>query len=122
MLSATDHAELLLKVASSNDPSNGKPYLYARSMGPPSRVAAVKVPIGTWQLLTYTYTGSVLTIYLNDQVIGTFTGPMNILNIGYNLGFGNNTSPEYSRGYQSDLRIFDKALTTEEVSAFFQRS
>lgn len=114
LLSSEDHATLLFKIARSDDPNAGKSYVYAASALPAgSKFSSIVVPSGVWTLITYVYDGSTLKFYFNNVLRGSSPVTMNVPARNFRIGYGN--AGEYSKGYQSDVRIFDRALTVQEI-------
>lgn len=114
LLTSEDHGALLFKIARSDDPVAGKVYVYAGTFNPAgSKYATDNIPVGTWTLLTFTFDGSTLNIYYNDVLKRSVAVTMNVPTRNFRIGYGN--AGEYSKGYQSDVRIFDRALSLEEI-------
>ncbi|ACS33484.1 DUF2341 domain-containing protein [Thermococcus gammatolerans] len=77
---------------------------------------------GTWYFVTATYDGQNVTFYVNGKQIGTakltekLTTPSDIY-IGYNPSGGN----EYNYGDFDEVRIYNRALSEEEVKALYEQ-
>lgn len=115
LLTSDDNAEFMFKIAASSDPAAGKPYMYARSGVPGgSKFATVAVQLGVWSHLAITYEAGMLKFYVNGVLRGTIAVTMNILPKTYRVGNGPGTG-EYSRGWQSDLRVYGRVLSLENI-------
>jgi hypothetical protein len=79
------------------------------------------VPEGTWTHIAATYDGSVTVIYVNSLEVAASPPPAGPYDTdpGQPLMIGTNTEnrdDEYFSGLIDELRIYDRALTPEEVS------
>ncbi|MGC4104630.1 PKD domain-containing protein [Ferruginibacter sp.] len=75
---------------------------------------------GSWNLLTYTYNGSVANLYVNCTLYAS--GPLAGYNFSnsYDLFFGRLKNPQYPywfNGTMDDIRIYNRALSAAEVLA-----
>jgi len=88
----------------------------------------VRVPVdytfntGTWYFVTVTYDGQNVKFYVDGKLIGVaklteeLTTPSDIF-IGYNPSGGN----EYNYGDFDEVRIYNRALSEEEVKALYEQ-
>jgi len=104
------------KVAKDGDPSARRLYLFAA----PSSISQVApgdhLIAGRWYFLTATYDGAILRLYIGDKLVGQFTTAIGPISDTMRSGTGN-AGKEFTNGYQSDLRIYDRALTPSEITA-----
>jgi hypothetical protein len=75
------------------------------------------VNLNTWYHVVGTTSGSLHSIYVNNQLIqqATVTGPWYSSSVGYTLGYSG-VIHTYHTGYIACGRIYSRALTTAEVS------
>ncbi|QTH80203.1 putative concanavalin A-like lectin/glucanases superfamily protein [Pseudomonas phage pPa_SNUABM_DT01] len=122
LLSSSDNTEFLFKISPTSDPTPTRTYLYAKTMAPAgSKFANVNISVNVWHLITITYDAGTLKFYINGVLRGTYSVTMNIAAKTFRIGNGVGTG-EYSRGWQADLRIYDKALSLEEVQDLYTNS
>ncbi len=96
------------KIAGQADPNvPGRSYFYTPENGK-SIIADRQVVIGEWNLMTITYDAGVLKLYQGDVQVATFTKTFSIIASIFKIG--SNGSNEFSRGYQRDVRFWDKAI------------
>ncbi|PIB36342.1 hypothetical protein BFP72_13525 [Reichenbachiella sp. 5M10] len=77
------------------------------------------VPLDRWSMLSLTRSGSTITIYLNGMVLGTGTTATTGAFIAAGLG-GDSTSPVGFEGALDDVRLYDRALTAEEILSIYE--
>ena len=85
------------------------------------------VPVGFWEHLVVTKSGSNLTIYQNKNVVVSkdFGGPLaknnnSVAFVGcYGFGTGSCTDSAYFKGFIDDVMIFNRALSREEVDLIY---
>jgi hypothetical protein len=82
-------------------------------------------PLNTWTHMCMTYTGSVLSLYVNGILVAS-TNVSGLLCVGNGgnltnvlLGCGITTSNAFA-GYVDDARIYTSALTADEVNGLFR--
>lgn len=86
-----------------------------------ARVPVTSAFNGTWHHLAGTYDGTALRLYIDGEVQATtpWTGPINI-DENYYVNFGRNsqgdsTAQWYYQGDLDEVRIYDRALSQEEI-------
>jgi hypothetical protein len=82
--------------------------------------SAYSFSTNTWYLLTLTYDGTNLKGYVNTSLISS-SSPGAVINYTVNpvqIG-AMNSSNEYLNGYVSDAMIYNRALSSDEVSQNF---
>ncbi|UPV75242.1 laminin G [Halorussus limi] len=83
-----------------------------------SYFGASEVPVGEWSQVTATYNGTHRTIYVNGTQVGTDRIGNRIVDWNGQLRLGSGYSGETRHAYNGaidEVRIFDRALTPEEV-------
>ena len=88
------------------------------------------LPLNQWSQVTFTIQlGGSLIMYVNGQTVGTFATPTNSSCSGpclnpsaypLTIGSANNSSSNYFSGSIDDVRIWNRALSTEEVARAYQ--
>jgi hypothetical protein len=109
--------------------TNTPPAGYVRtSSGGPDRGAqgAVRLPLNTWSHIAVTYAtapapvGSTLRVYINGALVRTITGGnQNIMagNQPLRIGNSNASISEGFNGVIDEVRIYNRALSAEEIAA-----
>jgi hypothetical protein len=77
--------------------------------------------VGEWHMYTLTYDGSVLIAYMDDFKVWeqTQTFSLNKNKSPLFIGFDEPGSLEYHMGFLDDIRIFDDALSKNEIKTIF---
>ena len=88
------------------------------------------LPLNQWSQVTFTIQlGGSLIMYVNGQTVGTFATPTNTSCSGpclipsaypLTLGSANNSFNNYFSGMIDDVRIWNRALSTEEAARAYQ--
>ena len=77
---------------------------------------ATSLSTGSWFNVGMTWTGSTLSVYLNGSLDNsTSTSVSEIENLSSPLTIGKDTSPDYANGKISNVSIYNRALTADEV-------
>ena len=111
-------------------------YLSANSSNPTAQLylsgyktitSNTSITAGTWYNYVYTYNGSKQSLYLNGTEVATSnpTGIINAINIPFHLGSNPTTGGNptvYSNVTYSDVLIFDRALTADEILSTYSDS
>ncbi|MDI6858731.1 MAG: sialidase domain-containing protein, partial [Dehalococcoidia bacterium] len=73
----------------------------------------------TWLHLAGTYDGATMRIYVNGVLENTVTGPSSIAtnNLPLTIGAQSNGTTYFLLGQIDDVRVYNRALTTEEIQA-----
>ena len=75
------------------------------------------IPINQWTHLALTYNGSVEKYYMNGNLVSTVIAPGGIKTSGGRLRIGgNNIYGEYFIGWIDEVKIYDTALTQNQIS------
>ena len=104
-------------------PTDGRVYWYINNAG--GTYTRASVSTNTWSLVTATYDGSYLRLYINGQPSGTptaYSGTVaysaaNLL-LGCRSASGGVPSLPF-KGYMDDVRVYNRALSSGEVSALY---
>lgn len=72
-------------------------------------------PANEWMLITATYDGINMKIYKNGELISTTPKTGNIISSTNNLQIGRSTTSENLNGDMAYVKIFNRALTEEEI-------
>ncbi len=76
---------------------------------------------GNWYLITATYDGSRMTLYVNGKVLAGRKAPGKIDTYDSNLFIGKTPYKEfYTSGSYDDLKIYNRALTKDEVMTLYE--
>jgi hypothetical protein len=83
--------------------------------------AASAAPVGAWSHIVVVYENPALKVYVGGVLISTFTGPGGALNTGVNdpLRFGWSSAPDYLSGDMDDVRLYNRAVSAQEVSDLY---
>lgn len=113
--SAENNALFLLKISPLNEPSApGKMYFNASGSVPAgSKFSSQALTIGIWSLLTFVYDGARLKMYIGNTQVGDFAVTYNPVTSRMRLG---TNAGEIARGYQRDVRVFNKAISVQEIA------
>lgn len=106
------------KLGSAPDPL-GMPYLYAQNIGR-SQVGASRLKAGVWSLVTLTYEAGVLKLYVNDVLDTAFNVTVQVAKSPFRVGGGIETN-QFSKGYQRDIRVWDKAIDLNTIKQIVAR-
>lgn len=117
LTSSVGQGNFTLKLSQGSGYAAGSPYVHTAATG--SKVASQAVTAGVWSMLTFTYDGTTLKIYINTTLVGTFTVAFNIGATDWLVGRIPN-GEEWSDGYQSDLLYYNRALSLAEITALYQ--
>jgi beta-glucanase (GH16 family) len=85
-------------------------------------IAANAIELNRWQFFAATVSAAgAVTLYKNGQVIGTGTStwPWGVTRTQNYLGRSNWAADEYYQGAMDEIRVFDYALTSQEVQSIF---
>ena len=87
------------------------------------RVDATSVhPLGTWVHLAGTYDGTTMRFYVDGVLQGSVAGPSAVATNGLALGIGAEPGGYRKfRGGLDEVRVYDRALTAQEISALAGR-
>ncbi len=77
-----------------------------------------------WYFLSSTWDGETATVYANGNIIGVLPySPPPIANqMPFEIGRHTPTNTEYMNGLLDDIRIFDRALSPDEVDALYREN
>lgn len=73
-----------------------------------------------WHLLTGTFNGSNLSLYVDGSYYGSLISSKNLDSASPDIFIGRNTTGEYFNGTLDEVRIYDRALSAEQISLLFQ--
>jgi hypothetical protein len=79
---------------------------------------------GVWFFVAGTYDGSVLKVYVNGVLEGTVPASGTISNIGRDLTIGGNVNSQFPyrvNGVLDDIRIYNRALSEDEIRELYHR-
>lgn len=85
-------------------------------------VASINLRLSMWHFVAAIYDGNYITIYVDGNKIGSTASTGSITKDDNPLTIGIDTpgSTEYLKGKLDDIRIFNRALTAQEVDALFK--
>lgn len=112
---ANSNSLFQLKISPISEPSApGRMYFYAASSIPAgSKFSSQSLTTGSWKLLTFTYDGARLKMFIGNTQVGdhavTYTPVTSAMRLGSNAA-------EVAHGYQRDVRVYDKALSVQEIA------
>jgi hypothetical protein len=78
--------------------------------------------INTWYHLVFISSGLQMSIYVNNVLIGTYTGnymPQNVFRTSNKIGGSNAPLQDDTQAFIDDFRLYDRAITPEEVTQLF---
>ncbi len=78
--------------------------------------------INTWYHLVFISSGMQMYIYVNNMLIGTYNGnymPQNVFRTSNKIGGSNAPLQDDTQAYIDDFRLYDRAITPEEVTQLF---
>jgi len=86
--------------------------------GEQNALGPAQLPLGTWTHLAVTYDGASLQLYVNGLPVGSKaqSGPIPGSNSPLRIG-GNAVWGEYFAGLIDEVRIYDRALSRDEIAA-----
>jgi len=98
----------------------GKAYFYVSGGGNNLRVP---VPYHRWSHVAGTYTGGVMRLYLNGELKGARELPEGIaVKSGSRFRIGGDEKDAFYRGMIGGVRVYDRALTQEEIAQMVETS
>lgn len=116
LFSAVVQRDFALKLI--NDGSYGRagiPYFHTGDTD--SLLADRAIPLNAWSLLTFTYDGSYLKIYIDNSLAGSHNvGAIDIPSTTFRIG---NFDQEWSHGYQRNTRYYSRAISASEVETSY---
>lgn len=116
LFTALTQDNFAIKVGSNADGIGGRLYFYTAGSG--NKMVTNVLSLNTWYHIVFTYNAGTLRVYLNKALIGTFTGlSLNIPSTQFRIGQGN--GDEYTNGYQANTRIYNVALTQEQINELY---
>jgi hypothetical protein len=74
-----------------------------------------------WVHIVFTRDGDVFKLYINGSYYGTTTNSLTIGSGAYNLQIGSSGDERYVDGQIDDVRIYNRALTEDEIKFLYQR-
>lgn len=88
-----------------------------------TEMSGLTYSIGVWNHYAYTYNGSVLTGYLNGVPKNSVSATLNTVSSG-SIFIGSGVFPTYKFAACSlaDVKVFNRALTANEIAALFANS
>jgi hypothetical protein len=82
-------------------------------------VAGGSVPINTWTHIAGSWDGSNMRVYVNGAVVGTFARTAAVLTgtVPMSIGadYNNSTATEFFDGMMEDVRLYNRALSSNEI-------
>lgn len=78
--------------------------------------------VNTWYHLVFISSGLQMSIYVNNVLIGTYTGnytPQNVFRTSNKIGGSNAPLQDDTQAFIDDFRLYDRAITPEEVTQLF---
>lgn len=78
--------------------------------------------VNTWHHLVFISSGLQMSIYLNNVLIGSYTGnyiPQNVFRTSNKIGGSNAPLQDDTQAFIDDFRLYDRAITPEEVTQLF---
>ena len=87
-------------------------------------LSSTVTPTNQWVHIVYTYDGSIVKLFLNGVLNNSVSIQFNLQNISptslfFGKEFNSTWSNRYFKGKADDIGIWDKALTTQEVSDLY---
>lgn len=105
--------------------NNLRPVVYLAGLNKPGwHTANSAIELNKWSLITVTYDGANIKIYINGKLDKVATGITGLINTtsGKNLLIGNRPEPKFAfAGKIDEVSIFSRVLNTDEVFANYQR-
>jgi len=98
--------------------SGGGPWHFSTDSGQSAEIEAGTATTGTWTHLVATAGGSNQTLYQDGSQIGSNSDAASLSYTG-GIVFGQYAGSNYLDGQLDDLRVYDKALTSTEVSNLY---
>lgn len=97
--------------------SNGAMRLVTRNYGYEKEISTTALPLRTWSHLAVTYDSGTVSLYVDGKLAGEsdFSEVVPADRILTYIGKGHEPAINYLSGYISDLRIYNKALSAEEI-------
>ena len=85
--------------------------------GGAQNIQAGTVSVNSWFNLCSVYDGTTAYLYLNGSLISSAARSWNITNVGYDCSIGKQMNPNqaYFNGNISDVRLYNRALTQQEI-------
>ena len=104
--------------------------LYVEYYGRDAITSSSQITVGSWFHVVATYNGGAIEtatntqIYVNGSAVsmsttGTETGVANTTDSNYGIGYRRASSTQYFNGKIDQVRIFDKALSSSEVTTLY---
>ncbi|NCA76311.1 MAG: LamG domain-containing protein [Alphaproteobacteria bacterium] len=85
--------------------------------------SSFQVPLNEWHHIAATWDGSTVKLYLDGALdflsVTTFSSPIDINNFPLYIGVDHPGVTEYFTGKLDDIRIYNRALTQEEITSLF---
>jgi len=87
--------------------------------------SSIEIPLKQWVLVTGTYDGQYMNLYINDVLNNSISVSGNISNYSTNLNFGRWSvgdlcnQPQHLNGGLDDIGIWNRALTQQEIKAMY---
>lgn len=78
----------------------------------------ISVSLNTWHMATYTYDGSSCRLYLDDQQVASATSCVQTGASNY-MVLGSDGSGKWFNGSLADARVYNRAITADEVKALY---
>ena len=79
------------------------------------RTTTASIPTGTWTHVALTYDGANMRVYVNGKLDLTEAGTGTVANNGQTLFLSSSTSTKFFDGIIDDVRIYDYALSQDEL-------
>ena len=83
-------------------------------------VGKTKLPPDIWVHIAATYDSNIMKVYLNTAVDGTSNWTSNIYVSSSNLMIARSDTNAYFHGVIDELKIYNRALTDEEIKAHYE--
>lgn len=80
------------------------------------------VSYGIWQHLACTYNGTNLMIYVNGILSNSAAYSLSMKKLGHSLIIGSDNVSQYYQGSLDEIKVFNKALTADEILSQYQSS
>jgi hypothetical protein len=87
--------------------------------------STIEIPLNQWVLLTGTYDGQGMNLYINGVLNNSISVSGNISNYSTNLNFGRWSvgdlcnQPQHLNGELDDVGLWNRALTQEEITSLY---